>query len=160
MVEEARKNNPYEHPKDFGVDYRFRNEFYSSFYASVIFNSKKSKIVKMQYVDWEEMKGKNEPKFNKVIKACELFGLTDIMSFWYNWNEEVLAQFHATFVYDIYTDEIHWMTKGRHYRIDFVTFSRILSFGEEERGFTYIHDEARAEIHDIAYMWIDRRSVD
>ena len=81
MVEEARENNPYEQPKDLGVDYRFWNEFHSNFYASMIFNSKKSKIVKMQYVDWEEMKEKNEPKFNKVIKACELFGLTDIMSF-------------------------------------------------------------------------------
>ena len=47
------------------------------------------------------------------------------------------------------------MTKGRHYRVYFMTFSRILGFGEE-RGFNYIHDEARAEIHDIAYMWIDR----
>ena len=40
-----------------------------------------------------------------------------------------------------------------------MTFSQILGFGEE-RGFTYIHDEARAEIHDIAYMWINRRSAD
>ena len=43
------------------------------------------------------MKEKNEPEFNKAIKACELFGLTDIMSFRYNWNEEVLAQYYATF---------------------------------------------------------------
>ena len=106
------------------------------------------------------MKAKNEPELNKVIKACELFGLTDIMSFRYNQNEEVLAQFHSTFFYSIYTDEIHWMTEGQNYRVDFVTFSRILGFGEEERGFTYIHGEARAEIHDIAYMWIDRRSTD
>ena len=42
------------------------------------------------------------------------------------------------------------MTEGRHYRVDFVTFSRILGFREEEQGFTYIHDEARAEIRDIA----------
>jgi len=72
----------------------------------------------------------------------------------------VLAQFHATFFYDIYTDEIHWMTEKRHYFVDFVTFSWILGFGEEERGFTYIHDEPRAEIRNIAYMWIDRRSAD
>ena len=71
----------------------------------------------------------------------------------------MLAQFHATFFYNIYTDEIQWMIDGRYYRIDFVTFSRILGFGEE-RGFTYIHDEARAEIRDIAYMWIDRRGAD
>jgi len=51
MVEEACENNPYEQLKDLVVDYRFWNEFHSSFYASVIFNSKKSKIVKMQYVD-------------------------------------------------------------------------------------------------------------
>ena len=40
-----------------------------------------------------------------------------------------------------------------------MTFNRILGF-KEEWGFTYIHDEARAEIRDIAYMWIDRRSAD
>ena len=37
------------------------------------------------------------------------------------------------------------------------TFSQILGFGEEHRGYTYIHDEPRAEIHDISYMWRDRR---
>ena len=84
MVEEARENIPYEQPKDLEIDYRFWNEFHSNFYASMNFNSKKSKVVKMQYVDWEEMKAKNEPEFNKVIKACELFGLTNIMSFRYN----------------------------------------------------------------------------
>ena len=97
------------------MDYRFWKEFHSKFYASVILNSKKSKIVKMQYVDWEEMKEKNEPEFNRVIRACENFGISDLMSFRYNWNEEMLAQFHATFFYDIYTDEIHWMTEGWHY---------------------------------------------
>ena len=86
-----RKNNPYEQPKDLRIDYRFWNEFHSNFYASVNFNSKKSKVIKMQYINWEEMKTKNEPKFNKVIKAYELFGLTNIMTFKYNWNEEVVA---------------------------------------------------------------------
>jgi hypothetical protein len=137
----------------------FWNEFHSNFYASVTFNSRKSKIVKMQYVDWEEIKEKDDPKFNKVIKACEVFGINDIMVFQYNWNEEVRAQFHATFFYDMYGDEIHWMTEGQHYRIDYVTFYRILGFGEE-RGFTYIHDEARVVVRDIAYMWIDRRGAD
>ena len=91
MVEKARDENPYEQPKDLGFDYRFWNEFHSNFYASVIFNSKKSKIVKIQYVDWEELHAKNEPEFNKVIKAYDHFGLSELMSFRYNWNEEVLA---------------------------------------------------------------------
>jgi len=52
------------------------------------------------------------------------------------------------------------MIEGRHYCVDFVTFSRILGFSEEERGFTYIHDDPRAKIRDIAYMWINRRDAD
>ena len=47
MVEETRENNPYEQPKDLEIDYRFWNEFHSNFYASMNFNSKKSKVVKM-----------------------------------------------------------------------------------------------------------------
>ena len=39
------------------------------------------------------------------------------------------------------------MTEGWHYRVDFVTFSRILGFSKE-RGFTYIHDKPRAEIRE------------
>ena len=97
MVEEARTENPYEVAKDLGVDYRFWNVFHSNFYTSVIFNSKKSKIVKMQYIDWEELREKNDPDFNKAIQACENVGLIDIMAFRYNWNIEVLAQFHATY---------------------------------------------------------------
>ena len=51
MVEEARLENPYEVAKDLGVDYWFWNVFHSNTYTSVIFKRKKSKIVKMQYID-------------------------------------------------------------------------------------------------------------
>ena len=47
IVEEVQENNPYEQPKDLEIDYMFWNEFHSNFYASVNFNSKKSKVVKM-----------------------------------------------------------------------------------------------------------------
>ena len=52
------------------------------------------------------------------------------------------------------------MTDGWHYQVDFITFSWILGFGVEHRGYTYIHDESRAEIRDINYMWRDRRITD
>ena len=71
-----------------------------------------------------------------------------------------LHKFHATYFYDQSTDEIHWMTEGRHYRVDFVTFSQILGFGEEHWTYTHIHDEPRAEIRDIRYMWRDSRAAD
>ena len=112
LVEEARGINPYAVRKDLGIDYRFQNEFYSNFYATIILASKKTKIVKMQYIDWDDMQDKEEPAFDMVIKMCDRFQLLDIMGFQYNWNEEVLAQFHATYFYDQTSNEINWMTNG------------------------------------------------
>jgi hypothetical protein len=82
------------------------------------------------------------------------------MAFRYDWNIEVLARFHATYFYKYDTDEIHWMIEGRHYRVDFTTYSRILGFDEEHRGFSYIHDEKRAEVREIAFMYLDGRATD
>jgi hypothetical protein len=52
------------------------------------------------------------------------------------------------------------MTDGRYYRVDYTTFSRILGFGEEHQTYSFIHDEPRAEIRDIRYMWRDSRAAD
>jgi hypothetical protein len=52
------------------------------------------------------------------------------------------------------------MIDGRHYRVDYTTFSQILGFGEEHRTYSHIHDEPRAEIRDIKYMWRDSRATD
>jgi hypothetical protein len=87
----------------------------------------------MQYVDWDGLQDKEEAEFDKVIKICDRFQLSDIMGFQYHWNKEVLAQFHATYFYDQSTDDIHWMTDGQHYKVDYTIFSRILGFGEEHR---------------------------
>jgi hypothetical protein len=87
----------------------------------------------MQYVDWDELQDKEEAEFDKVIKICDRFQLSDIMGFQYHWNKEVLAQFHATYFYDQSTDDIHWMMDGQHYKVDYTIFRRILGFGEEHR---------------------------
>jgi len=57
--------------------------FHSNFYATSILASKKTKIVKMQYINWDEIQEK-EPEFDKVIKICDRLQLLDIMGFQYN----------------------------------------------------------------------------
>jgi hypothetical protein len=52
------------------------------------------------------------------------------------------------------------MTNGRHYHVDYTTFSRILGFREEHRTYSYIYDEPRAEIRYIRYLWRDSRAPD
>jgi hypothetical protein len=80
-VEEARQIKPYAVRKDLGIDYRFWNEFHSNFYATAILGARKIKIRKMQYINWDEIQDKEEPKFDKVIKVCDRFELSDIMGF-------------------------------------------------------------------------------
>jgi hypothetical protein len=65
--------------------------FHSNFYATAILGARKSKIMKMWYIDWEEIQQKEEPEFDKVIRICDRFELSDIMGFQYHWNKEVLA---------------------------------------------------------------------
>ena len=76
--------NPYAVHKDLSIDYRFWNEFYSNFYATSILASKKTKIIMMQYIDWDEMQEKEEPEFDKLIRICDRFQLSNIMGFQYN----------------------------------------------------------------------------
>jgi hypothetical protein len=45
------------------------------------------------------------------------------------------------------------MTDGRHYRVDFVTFYRILGFGCEHRNFDRIHNVNRLEPFEVSFMW-------
>ena len=39
------------------------------------------------------------------------------------------------------------MTDGTHYRIDFLTFCRILGFGHDHRAYSRIHNERRFLSH-------------
>jgi hypothetical protein len=47
--------SPYTMRKDLGIDYRFWNVFHSNFYVTAILGVRKSKIIKMRYVDWDEL---------------------------------------------------------------------------------------------------------
>lgn len=126
---------PYTVPRDTSIDYRFWNEFHSNYYLSMLFNAKNSKILKMKYVDWEHLESKRDRDFNQAIATCKKFGLYDLMAFKYDWNTEILLQFLATFYCCNRLDMLHWMTEGRHYKIDFKTFSRLLGLGAKDRGF-------------------------
>jgi len=50
-----------------------------------------------------------------------------------NWNEEIIFQFWATLWVDQASRVLHWMTQGVHYRLDFITFSRLLGFDHADR---------------------------
>lgn len=158
-VTDARSINPYANEKDRDLDYRFWSVFHSNFYITVLLDRPQGMISKMQYIDFQDLTDRDDPAFAAAITTCDRFQLTDIMSFRYDWNREILAQFHATYFLDQEEDEMHWMTDGRHYKVNFVTFCRILGFGFDHRRLSHIHAERRLEPREVSFMWEEQGRV-
>jgi hypothetical protein len=68
---EAREIDPYATDKFLGIAYRFCNVFHSNFYATTILTKPRGKISKMQFIDFNELKERNE--FAAAIKTCDRF---------------------------------------------------------------------------------------
>jgi hypothetical protein len=83
----------------------------------------------------------NDPFFNQAIAKCNEFGLYDIMGFRYDWNEEILAEFHSSLYYDARKIAFFWTTEGVKYGVDYMTFSRLLGLGSEDEKRDPIHVE-------------------
>jgi hypothetical protein len=66
----------------------------------VVLRKGKAPIVPSKFVDWAYFERLDDPFFNEEIAKCREFGLYDIMGFRYDWNEEILAQFHFSLYYD------------------------------------------------------------
>lgn len=159
-VQKCRSSYPYSVPKNKDVDYRFWNEFHSDYYQSVLFNSKKSKIHHMKYIDWSYLESMGNSDVDDVIAACKRFNLYNLMGFKYDWNREIILQFFATYYCNSETDEIHWLTEGRHYKMDFVTFARLLGFGKDDRGYSDLHDERTLRNNKITFIYENPKSAD
>ena len=96
-VTKERESDPFIFTKDESLDPRFWNQFHQDFYTSICLRPKNPHIAFMRAIDWDHMANKNSRVCDSVIEACEAFGLKEIMGFWYNWNTEIIAQFHCSF---------------------------------------------------------------
>ena len=67
-------------------------------------------IVPCKYVDWKYYEDMNDPFFTESINKGKEMGLYDIMGFRYDWNEEILAQFHCSLYYDEQEIAFYWTT--------------------------------------------------
>lgn len=85
------------------------------------------------------------------MNACKRYGLYDLMGFQCKWNTEIMYQFATTYYCETSCDVMHYMIEGRHYRLDYVTFARLLGFGAGEKSLSEIHDERNLIDHEIAF---------
>jgi hypothetical protein len=84
--------------KERGTDERFWTFFYQDWYWIVLY-LKSSPVVKQQYMDIEYMRNK-DIHFTRILEACDLHGITDLLQFRHNWNQEIISEFYSTLFYD------------------------------------------------------------
>jgi hypothetical protein len=61
-----REKNPFNVRKGRSIEYRFHTKFHQDFYESAIL-SKKYKVARSQYIDWQKFKDMQDPIFDKII---------------------------------------------------------------------------------------------
>jgi hypothetical protein len=72
-------NKPcYSSSKERGTNEVFWTFFHQDWYWTVLY-LKSSSVVKQQYVDIEYIRNNKDMHFNKVLEACDLHGITDLL---------------------------------------------------------------------------------
>jgi hypothetical protein len=73
------------------------------------------------------MRKKKDMHFNRVLEACDLHGITDLLQFRRNWNQEIISEFYSTLFYDKKERVFLWMTNGRRFHVRLAQFALGLS---------------------------------
>src|SRR5438105_8601410 len=97
----------------------------------------------------------NKEICDRVIAVCEDYGIKELMGFRYNWNTEIITQFHASFYFSNSDSTMHWTTDGIHFAIDIRTFARLLGLGSEDLKRDKIHDEQQLSTFGIQDLYRD-----
>jgi hypothetical protein len=158
-VREQREEDVYRYLKGEGLEVRFWYDFHRDFYQTVIQNPKLASknmvpIVQMRYIDWKYYEDLNNTVFNSVIEKCKEVGLYDLMGFRYNWNKDILAQFHCSYYYNPYDNTITWTTQGNKCTIDYMTFSRLLGLGSKDEERTPVHNETKYKPKELTFLFL------
>jgi hypothetical protein len=87
---------------------------------------KSSSVVEQQYVDIEYMRNKKDMHFSRILEACDLHGITNLLQFRHNWNQETISEFYSTLFYDKKETIFMWMTNDRRFHVKLAQFAQIL----------------------------------
>jgi hypothetical protein len=94
-------------------------------YASIYRYAKKP-VVETKWVNWDSMATRRHFVFNKIKATCGELEMTKMMSFKYDWDDEIICQFYATLYFDATRQKLMWMTDGERCEITVRWFARLL----------------------------------
>jgi hypothetical protein len=85
--------------KERGTNEHFWTFFQQYWYHTVLY-WKTRLVVPMQWVHLDHMKSKKDITFNRILEACEFYGISHLLPFQYNRNQEVITEFYSTLFFD------------------------------------------------------------
>jgi hypothetical protein len=125
------RNKPcYSLPKERVTDERFWTFLHQDWYRTVLY-PKTSLVVRHQWVNIDYMRQKKDMHFNRILEACDLHGITNLLQFCHNWNQEVISEFYSTLFFDKKERTFMWMTNGRRFHVKLSQFAQILGLSSQ-----------------------------
>jgi hypothetical protein len=97
-------------------DPRFWSHFHADWYRSIYLYAKKP-VVETKWVTWDWMATRCHTIFNQIKATCDELVMTKMMSFKYDWNNEIIYQFYSTLCFDADGQKLLCMTDGQCYEI-------------------------------------------
>jgi hypothetical protein len=122
---ELRQKGCYTKPKERGIDERFWTFFHQDWYDTVLYRKTKH-VVSVQWFHFDYMRKKKDASFNRIIEACDFRGITNLLQFHYNWNQEIISEFYSTLFFDKKERIFMWMTNGWRFNIKLTQFAKIV----------------------------------
>ncbi|RLM69514.1 Reverse transcriptase (RNA-dependent DNA polymerase), putative [Panicum miliaceum] len=157
-VRKEREKNPLNMKKGRSIEYRFQTKFHQDVYESAILG-KKYNVARSQYVDWRKFEKMEDPIFKEIIQACRDKHVYRMMSFKYDWNNEIRAQFYATCYFKMIGDVrwVHCITEGKWYKINYFEFAAMFGFEKSDFDRTRIHLSSPLPKEEMKDMYLPGR---
>ena len=116
----------------------------------------------MKSIDTYELGKLPSLEFNPMILDLKRMGLEQLMEFRKLWNNVIICQFYASYHLDTREDThvIHWTTEGKHYKVDFPTFARLLGLECKDRRLLAISEISALAMDEYQYMYLDGHCAD
>jgi hypothetical protein len=92
-----RFQNPALHMRDIHIEgNRFWILLHVNFYNTVILPKKHQPILHQRYINWSGCENIGDREMSLALRACENKNMKDIMTFNFDWNDEIIAHFYST----------------------------------------------------------------
>jgi hypothetical protein len=100
-----------------------------------------------------------EPELEQMVHDLRSMGLSHLLEFHKHWNNEIIYQFYASYHHERDStsaiDFIHWTTKDKHYKVDFITFSHLLGLNEYDCTTLELTEYEDVALEEYEHMYLD-----